>query len=114
MPDMFLFVEGPDDDRLFRRVLRSRFESLPDVDAVHIIPYAEQPVRTVTKLINSCIALGDPYLFFSDLDKYPCVTACRDHALETYESLSEDRVRIVSLEIESWYAATMADSEIVD
>jgi hypothetical protein len=49
--------------------------------------------------------MGADYIFMSDLDFVPCISARKKKLLEKYRDLNEDRVQIVVTEIEGWYYA---------
>lgn len=97
MKKLFLFVEGPDDERFLEQIYK-------DCDVKFIQYSCEQ-----NKIINSQIKTIKSnnfldYLFFTDADG--CSIQDRiDRTVEKYHDCEDEKVCVVQFEIESWYLA---------
>ncbi len=78
-------------------------------DHVQFSQYSQMKRKTVNNFLRSINAMRAEYLFVSDLDESPCVTAKKARLASEFEKLSEDRILIVCKEIESWYLAGLND-----
>lgn len=101
---LYVFVEGPDDNRFVSTVLtpslRSQFED------IQIIEWSKRKKDYVKKYIESIKNMdGREYIFFKDDDSTICITKSKETILERCCNLVADRIFIVKAEIESWYLA---------
>lgn len=104
MDRLYVFVEGTDDARFFDRVLRPSFER--EIHVHDPVEYAQQTVDATDGFLRAVGNMDDAdYLFFADYDQGPCVSNRVQQVLQTYSDLQRDRLYLVKLEIESWYAA---------
>ena len=71
--------------------------------------YSQKTKQEVNNFLRSINAMRAEYLFVSDLNESPCVTAKKERIASEFEKLSEDRILIVCKEIESWYLAGLND-----
>jgi len=100
---LFIFVEGVDDERFLEEILKPKFED--KYDLVKLVRYAEIKDEKVNSFIRSVEAMGASYIFMADINDAPCVTAKKQRLKRKYKSLRLDRVIVVIKEIESWYLA---------
>ncbi len=107
---LFLFVEGPDDERFCRSVVEPLVQSV--FQQVKYILYAKMKSIEVAKTIKGIMHIpAVSYLFVHDLDEHPCVAICKEKILERFnQTLHPDHVIIVKREIESWYLAGVNQS----
>ena len=101
---LFLFVEGDDDERFFRLVLepllRARW------DQIHYVQFSQKRAKKVRAYLQSIERIeGASYLYVRDQDRLPCVTAAKEEVLWAYAHIDPQRIQIVQSEIESWYCA---------
>jgi hypothetical protein len=100
---LYLWVEGPDDERFVERVVVPLLET--EADFIKIVPYARQTKKWIANFFKSIKAMGAAYIFFVDNDRSPCVTARKQKMAEKYPRVDEDWIQVVVEEIESWYLA---------
>jgi hypothetical protein len=105
---LFLFVEGDDDERFFRSTI------VPDLftayDHVQFVQFSTLKKEKLKGFLRSIVAMNADYIFVHDLDRQPCASAAKDHILRTLPHLDPDRVQIVKTEIESWYCAGIPEN----
>jgi len=102
---LFVFVEGPDDERLVARILAvAGGEKYDDIRFIH---YAKQkPAKTRDLLRNVGRLPMTDYLFLADRDDGPCVTWKKEQLAKHFgEALDLSKVFVVVPEIEAWYIA---------
>ena len=105
---LFIFLEGDDDERFFDRFIKPMYERI--YNCVELVKYSEMKKQKVNNFLQSIKAMRAEYLFVSDLDESPCVTAKKERIASEFAKLSEDqRILIVCKEIESWYLAGLND-----
>lgn len=102
---LYIFVEGPDDERFFQHVF------LPTLYqkgyTIFIIKYAQKKNVLVKKYIKKIESKpNQDYIFVADLDshKFPCITSCKLDRVNGYDA-DDTKVIVVKEEIESWYLA---------
>ena len=100
---LFIWVEGDDDERLFNKTLAPKFQE--KYNAVKIIKYATMKKEKVDSFIESIKAMGADYIYSTDINDSPCVTAKKGKILNRYKNIESDKIIIVVKEIESWYLA---------
>ncbi len=102
---LFLFVEGPDDERFCRAVaepmLKLHFQE------IKYINFANRKPADIEKFLKSIPRIPHAdYIFMHDLDEHPCVTACKQKLIKKFSNaLLPDQAIIAKQEIESWYLA---------
>jgi hypothetical protein len=110
---LFLFVEGDDDERFLRAVIEPLFRS--KYDDVRFVKFSMAKQDKVAAFLRSVEAIPDAdYLLVGDLDMLPCVTAAKERIQRKFPPVDPARVQIVKTEIESWYCAgvTARDPEV--
>jgi len=114
MAHLAIFVEGPDDERFFRRVVEPLLKAKPGFEEIHLVRNAELRKQTVARMLSGFKALGDEYLFVADFDDAPCVSAKKAEVQSIHPALGADHIRVVRREIESWYAAGLPDADVAN
>lgn len=106
---LFVLVEGPDDERFVKAILEPRLIS--HYDWVRYYQFSKKPKRTVKNLLSSLGRMDSAdYLYFRDINRAPCVSARKDKVDREYGPLIDrNRIIIVVAEIESWYLAGLDD-----
>ncbi|MBL5982388.1 hypothetical protein NAAC61_10645 [Petrotoga sp. 8T1HF07.NaAc.6.1] len=104
---LYILVEGDDDKRFFEKILTPLFEG--KYDQVKVWKYAQQKKEKVSKFLESIKALSADYIFVSDIDRTPCVTARKQYIQSKFKEIDKDRIIVVIREIESWYLAVLDD-----
>jgi hypothetical protein len=100
---LFLFVEGDDDERFFRSaVVPALFTGYHHVQFVQFSALKKEKLKG---FFRSIVAMKAEYILVRDLDRQPCASAAKDHILGALPQIDPDRVQIVKAEIESWYCA---------
>jgi hypothetical protein len=103
---LYILIEGNDDERFFKEVLKPVLEKRYD----SIIPYqyASQRSEKTQNFLNSIIAMKASYIIITDINSSPCVTH-RKTALKAkkikHKLIEESNICVAIKEIESWYLA---------
>jgi hypothetical protein len=101
-------VEGPDDEQFFQRVVQSRLEQA--YQAVQILTCAHLTPRKINQMVNSFKAMGADYVFVSDNDRAPCITARKQKIKAKWPHVDSSNVIVVVEEIEGWYLAGLSQA----
>lgn len=100
---LFVFVEGPDDERFFNSIL--------DGYDIKIIKYAKKKREYVNSYIKSIKSMpNNDYVLFCDAD----LKSVKDKKLqiqELYPQCEEDKIIVSVVEIESWYIAGLDEQQ---
>lgn len=106
---LFLFVEGNDDERFLQAVavpwLRERY------DYIRIVGYAKLKKEKLEGLVRGARAMKADYLIFRDLDRHPCISAAKRTLCQRCSPAEAERIQIVKTEIESWYSAGIPEDD---
>jgi len=100
---LFVFLEGPDDKRLFQRLFQAKFEKR--YSKVVPVEYAEKPKDDLGRLIKAALSGNHDYIFLTDINASPCVSDKKEKLRQRRPYLAADRIAVVQAEIESWYLA---------
>jgi len=106
---LFIFLEGPDDERLFEKVCKPIL--MLDYDFIKIIKYAGLTQKIVVDLLKTLkTQIHSDYIFVTDLDakgdKSFCVTKRKSKLNDKFNNIiDENKIVVVKEEIESWYLA---------
>ena len=100
---LFIWVEGDDDERFFNKVLVPKF--LRKYSGVKIIKYATMKREKVDNFIKSIKAMGADYIYLTDINNSPCVTAKKEEMQKKHPNIDKNKIIVVIKEIESWYLA---------
>ena len=105
---LYIFVEGNDDERFFRKIIVPLFRK--KYDDVEVIQYAQTKKEKVDMLLQSIDLLKFDYLFAGDMDYAASVNQKKKIILNKYSDLRKSAIVIVIVEIESWYFAGLSDT----
>ncbi len=104
---MYVFVEGDDDERFFKRIVKPILEK--EYDSVKLQKYAQVKPAKVDQYLESVKAMGADHVLVADIDLAPCITAKKQAIKDRFKKIDEDRIVVVIKEIESWYLAGVED-----
>lgn len=104
---LFILVEGKDDKRFFDKIITPLFER--KYDQVDVLEYAQLQKEKVSKFLKSIKGMNADYIFVSDIDQEPCVTARKQYIQNKFKEIDKDRIIVVIREIESWYLTVLDD-----
>ncbi|OHB79926.1 MAG: hypothetical protein A2Z25_07780 [Planctomycetes bacterium RBG_16_55_9] len=105
---MHVLVEGRDDREFFNVVIMPILQE--QYDHVQIWEYAGATIDRRISYLRSAQAMKADYLFVSDMNTSPCVTARKGHLVECHKNMVDPgRAIVVRREIESWYMAGIGD-----
>lgn len=93
---LYIFTEGPDDERL---IFNHLFKDIEDKKS---ILYANRKQKYISSLIKSIEKSNDDYIFFCDSDS-KSVSDRRQEKMNKYNISNPEKIIVVDLEIESWY-----------
>lgn len=98
MNNLYIFVEGYDDEQFIKNVLSDNILTL--LPNYQIIQYAPKTKKKVCDFIKSikCICNAD-YLFLADQDG---IATKKNQILEKYPCVEEEKLFLAIYEIESW------------
>ena len=101
---LYIWVEGSYDDLFFDRVMRPPLECRYDL--IQVVQYAEEePAWRRNYLRNIQSRQDASYIYVTDLNAAPCVTAKKEDVRGRMRQVEADRVMVVVPEIEGWYLA---------
>lgn len=100
---LFIWVEGDDDERFFDKILKPKLQEKYDV--VKIIRYAAMKRERVDNFIKNIKAMGADYIYLTDINDSPCITAKKGETQSKYKNIDNGKMIVVVKEVESWYLA---------
>jgi len=100
---LFFLVEGVDDERFFKRIVKPKFEK--KYDTVQIWKYAQEKKTKVDNFLKSIKAMDAEYIFVVDIDSAQCLTRKKQEIQNKFKNSDIDKIIVVVKEIESWYLA---------
>ena len=103
MPNLYIFLEGNDDERFFKTILEKKFKQKYEV--IQFVKYAQMKEEKVNNYIKSIKSMKHDILFVCDIDNYPCKTSKKDYYVKKLNNINKNNIFIVIKEIESWYLA---------
>ncbi|MDR0911615.1 MAG: hypothetical protein LBM96_03315 [Methanobrevibacter sp.] len=99
---LYIFVEGDDDEQLFNNIIVPNL-----VLSAIVVKFSQASKVMINNLISEAKSKENmDYVFVCDYDSkngYPCLTARKNHFLNEFRNLEENKMVIVDEEIESWY-----------
>lgn len=100
---LFVFVEGPDDERFFKNVLKGAFSLR--YDEIVIKEYSGLKKKGA-ELLGLFKKEGSDIIYQCDMDGIPCVSAKKGDLVTKYGGrLKEIDIIVVIKEVEGWYYA---------
>ena len=106
---LYVFVEGNDDERFFRKIFVSKLQE--KTNCVKFIKYAQKTKKYVIKYLESIRTMGKDYIYVSDINNSPCVTAKKQEIKDKLQYIDTEKIIVVIKEIESWYLAGLSDTD---
>ncbi|MBD3338004.1 MAG: hypothetical protein GF353_02770 [Candidatus Lokiarchaeota archaeon] len=101
---IFLFLEGDDDERFFKKILINRFRE--KCNRVQIVKYAQMSHNGIIKLLKTIKYKENwDYIFLSDINSAECYPNKKSLIETRFEYIEIEKIVIVIMEIESWYLA---------
>ena len=104
---IFVFVEGPDDKTFFEKIVEPRIAG--DIDKVEYFEYSEEHPEYIEDRIRGLESDKMPdhvdYIFLTDRDDCEDKESSIEEITENYPEISQEKVKVVVIEIESWYFA---------
>jgi len=104
---LFVWVEGEDDGKFFENVLQPKLQE--KYDSVKIVKYATLKKEKIDNYIKSIKSMGANYIYVTDINDSPCVTAKKERIQAKFKNIDGDKIIVVIKEIESWYLARIDD-----
>jgi len=102
---LYVFLEGPDDERYFSKVI------FPFLEACSFVRYANMQNAKVNNFIQTIDQNSSwDYIFLGDADG-KTIEDRKTHLLSKYNKLSAEKIFIVQYEIESWYYSGASEEE---
>lgn len=109
---LFILVEGQDDGRFFRRIIKPIFGG--KYDFVNLWESAQKSPKSTRRFVDSINAMSSDYLvadyiFATDINDAPCITHRKQAKQDKINNIDKDKIIVVIKEIESWYLAGLDD-----
>ncbi len=101
--ELYIFVEGEDDERFVERILKPILEK--KYDYVVIVKYAKEEYEWRNNFIKSIKSIGADYIYVTDINNSPCITGKKNIIKQKCRDIDIDKIIIVIKEIEGWYIA---------
>jgi len=108
--ELYIWVEGNDDERFFKRIIEPMLQK--KYDNIYIIAYSQMKKEKRKSFLKSIKSMGADYIFVTDIDKSPCVTARKEEFEEFKYIIDKGKIVVVVKEIESWYLAGLDTKKI--
>ncbi len=103
---LYIWVEGPDDERFFNRIVLPILST--KYDSIKVIQYAKETLTWRKNFIKSMIAMEADYIFVADVDSASCITAKKEKIKHDLPNINDNKIIVVIKEIESWYLAGLS------
>jgi len=101
---LWVLIEGSDDTRFIDKIIRPIL--INNYNSIKTWEYSKEPLQRKKKILKSIAAIGDDYLFFSDINNSPCVSKKMDVLKSNFKkTVNSNNIVVVIKEIESWYLA---------
>jgi len=104
---LVIFVEGEDDKNFFEKIVTPKLEYKYEV---RIFEYARRKKEKISDFIRSIKSMNGDYIYVSDFDSGPCISAKKEKKCGEYKNIEKDKIIIVKQEIESCYLAGLNDA----
>lgn len=106
---LFIWVEGEDDVRFFERAIKPIFEK--KYNWMKLIQHAQKPTKWKINFLKSIKAMNADYIYTTDINNAPCITAKKQEIQDKLRNIDEDRIIVVVKEIEGWYLGGLGSTE---
>jgi nitrogen regulatory protein PII-like uncharacterized protein len=100
---LYVFVEGNDDERFFKKILKPFFKT--KYSDVNIFKYAEVKKEKIVNFIKSINSMSGEYILLNDINSSVCISAKKQQIQNEISNLKFDSITVVIKEIESWILA---------
>lgn len=100
---LFIWVEGEDDERFFEKIMKPKLQK--KYNFIETIRYATLKNEKIDNFLKSIKAMGADYIYVTDINDLPCVSAKKQKIQNKIRNIDGDRIIVVRKEIESWYLA---------
>jgi hypothetical protein len=112
--ELFIFVEGYKDTLLFSKIVELIFRK--QYNWVSLIEWAPKELSKTDNYFKSIKSESwdADYIFVTDINDAPCVTAKKGEIKRRFGSVDKDRIAVVKREIESWYLAGLDEDKCKD
>lgn len=74
-------------------------------DLVEVRSYAKLKKEKISSFLKSIKAMNAGYIYVTDINDAPCITARKQEILDKVKIIDKDRIVVVIKEIEGWYLA---------
>ena len=108
--ELYIFVEGNDDERFFRIILVPMLEKYYNI--IRLWKYTGKPYKKVNDLLRSLKKMSCDYIMLADINHEPCISLKKQKILKKYNKIEENKVIVVTKEVESWYLAGLSDTKL--
>lgn len=103
---LFIWVEGEDDERFFKSIVEPKLKK--NFDFVETRRYATLKKEKINNFLKSIKAMGADYIFVTDINKSPCITAKKQKIQNKLRNIDSTKIIVVIKEIEGWYLAGLS------
>ncbi|MEA5537160.1 hypothetical protein [Crocosphaera sp. XPORK-15E] len=102
---LFIWVEGPEDERFVEKILKPCFQE--SYNKISVIKYSQKTSKFKKDFISSIIAMGTKadYFYLADIDSFTCITTKKNKIKQEITNIDTNKIIVVCKEIESWYYA---------
>lgn len=104
---LFIWVEGPNDERFFERIIKPKLRE--KYDLVQVVTYKNMKKEKVVNFFKSIKSMNADYIYTTDINTAPCITAKKQEIRNELKNIGNDKISVVIKEIESWYLAGLND-----
>jgi len=106
---LFIWVEGEDDKRFFEKIIEPKLRKKYNFAETRC--YAALKKEKIDNFLKSIKAMGADYIYVTDINNSPCVTAKKQETQSKFRNIDKERIIVVIKEIESWYLAGLGNTE---
>jgi hypothetical protein len=75
---LFIFVEGANNERFFERVVKPKLQQRYNVIIIHTYAERKDKYKRINAFLQSIASLKAEYIFVTDINNSPCFTAKKD------------------------------------
>ncbi len=100
---LYFLVEGNDDERFFKNVIKPLL--INKYEQIKIWQHAQKSTETQKRFLKSLEAMGADYIYVVDIDNLASVNEKKNKITTRLEELNPGKILVVIKEIEGWYLA---------